>query len=166
MPTCEDVVQLGLCNLPTEAGVRARQFCPSSCGCKAPSSNLVLHLLPDGCPSSCDESAEYTAGLATLAERCEDFSHVDGPFKEFLDALTALSTTWPESVKFLGDNTLPAIRALGCPALAPLRAQTGYDFCIENGTPFPTKAFAYFCPLSCGCAREAACPFRCAGSLS
>ena len=43
----------GLCNLNTASGVRARQLCPSTCGCDDPHAPLALSLPSGGCGEQC-----------------------------------------------------------------------------------------------------------------
>ena len=74
VPTCTHVEQLGLCHSSAVDGVRARQFCPVTCGCQAPMSSLALHTAENGCPESC---MEITSGPA-WRKREEQHTHLAG----------------------------------------------------------------------------------------
>jgi hypothetical protein len=138
VPTCHVIHEMGLCNLNSVAGVRARQFCPRTCGCTDPVSSLVLSKRADGCPGNCISTEAYTTKLVTVAASCSDMNHLDGPFQEFLNQnMELMISTMPSTVQVLARVMFPAIRAQGCPAIAALRAAIGYNLCAEGGWPVP-----------------------------
>ena len=82
-PVCEDVRPY--CQHDSEAGTRARQLCPQTCGCDRPLSGLLLQLPTNGCSRRCTKTEVYKEALRTMP--CEDLPYGD-------PALTALADHW------------------------------------------------------------------------
>ena len=59
--TCEDAALF--CNTNSRASLRARQFCPHTCGCDNPRSGQAVGLPIGGCPPSCSRAASYQQAL-------------------------------------------------------------------------------------------------------
>jgi hypothetical protein len=111
IPTCSVVREMGLCLDPSEPGVRARIFCPRACGCTAPVTSLVLNQPENGCPALCVRKPEYQAQLYALTERCEDVSHVNGPFAEFIRGIGTTANRTTGTVHVCARSEAPGFHA-------------------------------------------------------
>jgi hypothetical protein len=152
-------------------GLRARQLCPVTCGCKDPLSSLALFLPKSGCGELCLQTPDYEAALAQAP--CEDVSADDPTFNEYVDAVVNASVTWPNDWKDSGAFTLESFRRLGCPYVTMTAEEAwangaydpqwgGLDFCKEDRVFYPIKPLSYFCPVSCGCrSGDPHCPGTC-----
>merc|ERR1719188_863088 len=68
--SCADVATK--CAEESTAGVRARQYCPVTCGCHDPAAPLALSSAEEGCPVSCVESEQHAQKLGNLS--CMDWT--------------------------------------------------------------------------------------------
>lgn len=133
VPTCELVDEMKICHEQDQTGKVARQFCPITCGCHRAASPLVLDQPESGCPPGCAESEEFAQSLTEIQEQCSDFSHTEGPFRQYLDKTLLLTAEWPSSLKALAASTLPAFQAYGCPMVQSIRSASTFNFCVEHG---------------------------------
>ena len=83
VPTCDDIKPF--CGQDNSAGVRARQICPTTCGCADLRSELAVFGSSSGCPSSCTKvkTPGFYHQLATTP--CVDVARNDTKFLRFLD---------------------------------------------------------------------------------
>ena len=162
---CADVRHL--CSEDTIACVRARQYCPRTCGCDSPTSKLILISNADGCPKSC-------RGIYQTA--VESMPCVDAPTSEFTwwtKEVLRTSQGWPFSFKVGIRETMGFLSAHGCKGIAMARdfsvamltESQAVDLCHESGTiynPFPVISLSSMCPITCRCAAgQFNCPAGC-----
>ena len=69
---CSDVRTV--CNHDIGEGVRARQYCPVTCGCDNPSSHLPTIAPSKGCPSTCFQGDKFLNLLGKLS--CADWTPI------------------------------------------------------------------------------------------
>lgn len=143
-------------------GLRARQFCPQTCGCDDPNGKQVLVDPEYGCPSNCLSTQDY---LENAAEKsCED-EDVDSDFiQDYVLALGSASEFWPLYWKNLyHDHFQKFFRWNGCAAIDYALTNKDWNFCAPGGTPFPVKPLTYMCPVTCGCSEAwiEGCPTAC-----
>ena len=165
-PTCNDVSPY--CNKGSKAGLYARMFCPSTCGCTLRRSDLIFSGKNLGCAPHCHKTAE---SYKSLEEKS-----LDEPRGS--EELIAYARGWNESgvtAACMGSFFAPK---RGCPNLLPVGKMIAFDlqtngcstrWCHqENGgeglfqlVPAVYKPVKNFCPASCnktwcgcGCATE------------
>ena len=165
-PFCVDVVPF--CNLNSASGVRARQLCPSTCGCDDPHAPLALSLPTSGCGERCARSGSYLERRAELP--CTDMAVGDPRWKALMADMESVRQTWPGDWELSSGVFFADLRAHGCAALRnftdPPTTYPMYIFsvniCVENGIYYPIKPLSYYCPQSCNChAGDAHCPDKC-----
>ena len=93
--TCEDAALF--CNTTSRASLRARQFCPHTCGCDNPRSGQAFGLPIGGCPPSCSRAASYQQALNNTA--CEDVPRDDPNFVAFITSWRNESRVWPKDFR-------------------------------------------------------------------
>ena len=169
------------CQDNTEAGTRARQLCPHTCGCDDPHYPLALSLPHSGCGPYCPSSGIYLQRLSRLP--CEDIAKDDPVFTAFLDNWEAARWSWPYDWNWPSAGYISGLRHSGCgflsnatamlEAIAVNRAEglgsvsfppfTQFlNICVESGSIFPVKPLSYYCPVACGChAGDPHCPLTC-----
>ena len=148
------------CYDASNAGVRARQMCPITCGCAAPCSHLVLKTPADGCPSSCVDYFDYQSQLNALT--CQDRPRADPELREwvseFIRAADSFPYTWGSGAR---DVFGPLLHDYGCYVI-PFLWEQKLDFCEDGGTFFPVNGLKAFCPTTCGCtSADNLCPDAC-----
>ena len=151
------------CHNASNAGVRARQMCPITCGCTNPSGSLILKTPADGCPSKCIDTLDYQTQLNALT--CDDRPRGDPDLQAWVSEFIRLSDsfpyTWAEGAR---DVFGPLFREYGCYIL-PLFWPQKLDFCDTDGTFYPINGLKTFCPTTCGCtSSDHKCPTSCPAS--
>jgi len=151
---CADVKPY--CGNLSIAGLRARQYCPLTCGCSALSSGLLLYKPDQGCGTAC-----YKAQMANLWTTWNECS------QEFVSQRTPdelrLAPDWMEYSKQLaglGHHYLPRLRDLlvatsalmleiGCDIVGYVKRETGgaMDPCSFDAWPF--TPLIIICPTTC-----------------
>lgn len=164
--SCVDVAPR--CAEATTLGVRARQYCPVTCGCNDPAAALVLSSVEEGCPVSCVETELFTQAVGSLS--CEDWTLMSPQTLGGTDLLDAYleglrQAGWPALVfgDFIDQFELmlklpPPIG--GCPKLIQFMAsdENGFGNVCDETNWFRFRPIAAICPVSCGC-RESGGPF-------
>ena len=165
-PYCVDVAPL--CNLNTASGVRARQLCPSTCGCDDPHAPLALSLPSGGCGEQCARSGAYLERRAALP--CSDMNRYDPRWTGLMADFERVRQTWPADWAFSSSVFFADLRLHGCAALRNFTdPPTTYpmhifsiNLCVEHGSYYPIKPLSYYCPQACNChAGDAHCPDAC-----
>ena len=87
--SCSDVAKY--CNADNLVGVRARQFCPVTCGCDSADSALVIAGSSSACPSSCRRTTKYNESIFNRS--CEDLPATSYKWKEYAQHLNEYSAT-------------------------------------------------------------------------
>ena len=169
-PSCELI--RSYCDLPSLAGLRARQLCPVTCGCRDPRSSLALGLPNSGCGEQCYRSVQFQRSLDEMP--CEDVA-VDDPTWQALtwsleNATASFPMDWANSAK----QVATFLRTWGCSwiTMTPDEAfghgmwhssvPYGLNLCYERHTFWPIKPLSYFCPVACGCHNgDPHCPRTC-----
>ena len=174
VPNCGHAAQY--CGNSSLVGLRARQFCPITCGCTNPRSGLALSLPESGCGDQCLRGERYERALAQMP--CEDVPRDDPDFLEYLDQYEQVLRTWPQDWSASAISVVGYYRLWGCNYLtfdfstaislgAFPHNWGGVEPCAEHGTFWPVKSMSFFCPRACGCASGTAptgatCPGTCA----
>mmetsp|Transcript_26913 Transcript_26913/g.31738 ORF Transcript_26913/g.31738 Transcript_26913/m.31738 type:complete len:850 (+) Transcript_26913:181-2730(+) len=153
------------CFEDTTAGVRARQFCPETCGCSDPRDSLVLTDPALGCPSTCIQRPPYQSALDEVA--CKDNYPDSTELRAYVSEVDRISADWPPLWRDTWTTlTGPLFADLGCWIIPHFRAYQSLpmDFCIPGGTIWPIKPMTTLCPFSCNCMTEdlVGCPSSCA----
>lgn len=165
-PYCVDVKSL--CNLNSASGLRARQLCPSTCGCDDPHAPLALSLPISGCGARCARSGPYLERRAAL--NCTDMEADDPRWQALMNDIDRVSITWPGDWSLTSAQFFSDLRTHGCAALRTATdPPTSYpmnifsiNMCAEFGTYYPVKPLSYYCPQACNChAGDAHCPDTC-----
>ncbi|KAJ1461636.1 hypothetical protein M885DRAFT_494425 [Pelagophyceae sp. CCMP2097] len=169
-PMCTDLAEH--CHESSVVGIRARQYCPATCGCDDPRSPLVLSMPESGCGYQCARNGAYLERLAGIP--CEDVAPDDADLQEILADGLSVSESWPADWKtaysmFTHGMTVHGCHYLNASFLATLPDPPVYwpydnaiNMCAGRGAYFPLKALSYFCPVVCGCrAGDAHCPPSC-----
>lgn len=155
------------CNHDSVAGVRSRQICPETCGCRDPLSSLVLNSISQGCPHTCMASTDFRNAL--LKHSCEvDAGKNDVRFQRFLQGLAEFRDSYPVSWQGLVEQIITELKNNGCQALVvggfiPKGGSWPIDFCAEDNT-YSLKPLRYMCPLTCECQKAKSkylCPGNC-----
>jgi hypothetical protein len=164
MPTaissCEDIRKY--CDDQGEAGVRTRQYCPETCGCHDPASNLTLVSAALGCPKSCRFSDLYSDKLSHM--ECADFSPEEPQMINGTDVQALfLSGSMGSWFEYYGADFEAAMQQGGCPAaLRMFRDSWLGDLCEETNSE-GLRPITLVCPETCRCDRSGAllCPPAC-----
>lgn len=155
------------CSQDNPKGVRARQICPSTCGCDDPSSGLVLYSR-NGCPPECINKPAYKAALSSRT--CTDLSTSSEYWAKYLRGLTDLQTSYPGTKTTDFAAARKRIRTQGC---GMVKQPSGF---VLAGTAWPDlcavsagflKPFTYACPVACKCKNspeQFLCPTSCQGT--
>lgn len=173
VPTCEAVA--GFCQRSDTVGIRARQFCPQTCGCNSPLSALALYQPKAGCGEHCTRSGYYLDQRAAMP--CTDLAADDPRFVAFLDNWDIVRLDWGSNLSLRATSMIRNLKLYGCSYLNSredfLEARAsgqlafpphfyGQNFCVEVGSVWPVKPLSYFCPVTCGCRRgDPHCPDQC-----
>jgi hypothetical protein len=165
-PFCVDVRPF--CNLNSASGVRARQLCPSMCGCDDPHAPLALSLPASGCGERCARSGRYLERRAEL--QCTDIAVNDPRWTTLMDDMDRVRQTWPGDWELSSGVFFADLRTHGCAALRNMTTPpTSYpmyifsvNLCVEHGSYYPIKPLSYYCPQACNChAGDDHCPDAC-----
>jgi len=160
--TCSDLTDY--CYEDSTEGVRARQFCPVTCGCNNPSDQLVLTSSAYGCPQNCADFAPYDNSVST--QECVDEVIGSNRTADYVNEVTRISSTWPAFWQAQWLNSLaPYLIAYGCSAVSSFKIGESLpmDACVEGGTMWPIKPMSHLCPVACGCSSKMiwGCPSSC-----
>merc|ERR1712096_518552 len=154
------------CNENTVAGVRARQFCPLTCGCHDPHAPLALALPASGCGRACIRYGGYLEKRRALP--CEDVPTDNPAFQALINDYDKVRKDWPYDWNTSSAMWASDLRRFGCGFLnasnftAYPPSLMGLNFCVEGGTWYPIKPLPYFCPVACGCRHgDPHCPDSC-----
>ena len=112
-PYCVDVRPF--CNLNSASGVRARQLCPSTCGCDDPLAPLALSLPSSGCGDRCARSGVYLERREQLP--CTDIAVDDPRWRALMADFENVSQTWPNDWAVSSGILFADLRRHGCAAL-------------------------------------------------
>lgn len=166
--SCKDVEYA--CSEYGVRGLRARQYCPETCGCHDPVSPLRLWSARMGCPASCHRNPHFVDKLGGLS--CSDWTPekprmVDG--RDLLSAVWKSLSTLIEDMMIFEDISFDHINSTlhegGCPALVKLFRESVWpgDLCAESNSA-DVRPITPLCPISCGCDEHAGplCPTACA----
>ena len=161
------------CKTGSTLGVRARQFCPQTCGCDDPLSDLALYLPASGCGEQCARAGPYIERRRALP--CTDVSTDDEKFQAAVADILRVAQTWPLAWLETATVFYAALAKNGCAYLgadwtsltrgvdygfAPY--SVGWNACTGGGAIWPVHPMSYFCPAACGCrSGDAHCPDAC-----
>ena len=142
-PTCAHALKY--CHDATFKGLRARQACPVTCGCRDFSSRLLLTGPGLGCGPVCVQTNEYKHVLAEAS--CNDANQTKLDMYT-TDFRTAVGTAgWPNAINTRAMLAIEEIERYGC--AAGLHSDS---LCSDHGPHgVPVKPFTLLCPISCGC---------------
>ena len=155
-PSCADVARY--CHDNDDIGLRARLFCPRTCGCDDPRSSLVLANPNQGCGRNCRRTGSYMDRLQAIP--CEDVVYNDTAYNAYLDNWEAVGWTWPQDFAASAVSLSLQLR-WGCWVL-PWLELGPTNLCVEGGANWPIRPLSYFCPATCGCrAGDPHCPLTC-----
>jgi len=167
--SCTDMKQY--CDEDTESGAAARGICPETCGCKSPTSSLVLSAAAAGCPSSCEASFEYQEQLKnapckdkTLEELRSSSSFWSYRATHMVEIVE--NAPWPDFIHPMMTHGRDVMLEHGCAAvemLYQIKGINGMNLCDETvQRGFPFKSVRMFCPEACNCtAVSPNCPNTC-----
>lgn len=157
------------CNDFFPPGLNVRMFCPETCGCRDPGSDLALPFGPMGCPDPCRGHKAYTKILNE--KNCsEEAPEVLAKLPAWID----LGTHWNQAAMGWGSNTTSSVALvgqgvnlmanLGCDSVELIKATFGVDICA----PPDLKPLRFHCPIQCGCTQYLAefCPTKCANYVA
>ena len=161
------------CKTGSTLGVRARQFCPQTCGCDDPLSDLALYLPASGCGEQCARAGPYIERRRALP--CTDVSTDDEKFQAAVADILRVAQTWPLAWLETAAVFYAALAKNGCDYLGAnwtsLTFLVDYGFypyafglnvCTGDGGIWPVHPMSYFCPVACGCrSGDAHCPDAC-----
>lgn len=151
--SCADVRPL--CWQPDLPGIRARQWCPVTCGCASDGTGLLLVEPSLGCPVSCDSKYKYALQSAKCAERVLNDTVHDPGFTAYVQGLQTLF-----SIRTFEAPDIVALShrmaELGCAAVAdggPVGEAlcTGVAETINGTAKRRFRPVTSFCPVACGC---------------
>lgn len=144
--SCADVAPY--CTIVGLRGLRARQWCPSTCGCGQPFSGLLLDKVQNGCPSECVQKRRGEADRS--ATKCQDqLLNLTAIYAKGAQALFTQRGYISESLTALAQR----METEGCDAVAHGDV-AGRDFCVGNSmllTRIYFRSVKYVCPVACGC---------------
>jgi len=152
LAACPDVAPF--CLLVGLVGIRARQWCPVTCGCHSPRSGLLIDQPSLGCPGLCADAYRAESGLVHCREQSlQDTSQDDG-FMAYVRGIQAVFVQRgfeAPGLVALADQML----ARGCQAVADggRRAEplcTG-SMAFNGTTTRHFRSVRDFCPVACGC---------------
>lgn len=163
--TCNDIETY--CLEDSTAGVRARQFCPITCGCNNPSNILVLMSSDFGCPQNCANYHTYDDSVSM--DECFDKEATSNETINYVNEVIRVSSVWPGFWRDQWFTALaPYLLSYGCNAVTLFKTSQSVtmDLCVFGGTMWPIKPIAYLCPVACGCPNEMmwGCPSSCAAN--
>ena len=161
------------CKTGSTLGVRARQFCPQTCGCDDPLSDLALYQPASGCGEQCARAGPYIERRRALP--CTDVSTDDEKFQAAVADILRVAQTWPLAWLETATVFYAALAKNGCDYLGAnwtsLTFLVDYGFypyafglnvCTGDGGIWPVHPMSYFCPVACGCrSGDAHCPDAC-----
>jgi hypothetical protein len=162
--SCADVTDV--CPTDTTGGVRARQYCPETCGCNDAIGSLILFGSVHGCSGTCIENVKYTSKLDSM--NCTDWSPQSPRLVDGQDLLAnyingIMATEWPLGYSSsVADAINQTIYQIGCAGMAYISAGFG-NLCSEDN-PIRLRPLTSVCPVACGCATGGGvgCPTTCA----
>ena len=139
-------------------GQRARQFCPVTCGCSSPSSNLLLVAPEFGC-GGCAETLSYQQS-EKQGTPCRNAPLDEA--QKWAEQLGAAALDWPGSAGTTAIGLVNIMEKDGCDAA---ELSTFSEYCLDAGPAgLPVKPLTRLCPISCGCKitdLHPTCPSRC-----
>jgi len=142
--SCADVARH--CQTVAIEGLRARQWCPRTCGCNSPVSGLLLDRVEQGCPAAC---------IQMMTSLAESLSCKDKPQNETTEYARGALRLFEQrgyiskALSVLADR----MKDQGCFAVA-YGGTAGRDLCIGNTELITTVHFRSvktICPVACGC---------------
>ena len=145
-PYCYDVRPL--CKLNSASGVRARQLCPSTCGCDDPHAPLALSLPVSGCGERCARSGSYLERRAELP--CTDMAVGDPRWQALMADFESVRQTWPGDWALSSGVFFKDLRLHGC---AALRNATDPPTSYRECSGIPTRASTVTTPC-CALSRK------------
>ena len=164
------------CNHDTSRGLRARQYCPQTCGCDDPLSDLLLAHPQLGCSTECRRDFRYATALSELPCNDTDTDRGQEPpslqqeaMARYMEALPTVQQSWPVFMPNLQQLLNETFSSSGCTGLARMFKHETVDpwwwlgnFCYEDN-PYLMKPLAILCPIACGCLWQfhTACPPSC-----
>ena len=161
------------CHADSLVGIRARQYCPQTCGCDTPTSRLLLTTLKYGCSPTCKDLKPYRAAVDNFA--CSDVAKNSPEMTYFKKDLLEVSKAWSASYQAGISEGMFLLDAHGCAAVpllvsfAEALGQRSFDFCQEGGSLYnsmPIKPLSYICPVACRCqGGNPHCPTSCPKEL-
>jgi hypothetical protein len=173
--TCVDVRPI--CYADITMSVRARQFCPQTCGCDDPASPQ-MHLSPAvGCPPSCSD-VHYSSSSSQLRQLdCKDWTLQHPRMFGGIDLLDAYFSSWKVSYHYSQayanevrehvDTINRTLRESGCAGLIHRMKHhpnwTLGDLCEVNNA-WTVRPITSICPESCRCGSDdhsMLCPSQC-----
>ena len=110
IPTCKDLSPY--CTRPDELGLRARQYCPVTCGCNTFYKLLFLNTPSLGCTSACRAKLVYS--LASAVKCDTDAEPNDPKLRHWLETLKELSQGWSPKASTYGTTLYQEMNRLGC----------------------------------------------------
>lgn len=166
--SCADVAPR--CGEETTFGIRARQYCPVTCGCSHPASPLALFTSEHGCPEVCTEKRWYAEALGEMT--CSDWAPDSPRTLRGIDLLDAYveglqATAWPAAFIAPFIQTINStLHQYGCAgAVWAMTSHDGwyYGNLCEETNLYGFRPIAAICPVSCACQETQAllCPTTC-----
>jgi len=144
--SCEDVFEY--CTIVGLSGLRARQWCPETCGCASPYSGLLLDQVQNGCPAACVQKRRGEGEQSGI--KCKD--HGMNSTLIYAKGAQALFTQRGYESTLLKDLA-DKMETEGCDAVAKGDV-AGKDLCVGNSVVLTTiyfRSVKYVCPVACGC---------------
>jgi hypothetical protein len=154
--SCEDVVSY--CGSQGQSGVRARQYCPETCGCDDPTSSPHYMSTELGCPISCRFSDMYKEKLGDL--ECADYNVSKRKMINGEDVMSVYSRS--KIPVFLRDFE-SIVSESGCQGIVSTVRETLLgDLCKEANSE-GLMPLTLLCPETCRCdlSGELLCPPAC-----
>jgi len=160
--SCKDVQYA--CSEFGVRGLRARQYCPQTCGCNNPVSPLRLWSAKMGCPAGCCRHPTFVDKLHDL--KCTDWTPEKPQIVDGEDLLHVVQESLSDVLKdAYFENFSSILHEGGCPAVVKLFRGTIWpgDLCAESNSA-DVRPITPLCPISCGCDKHAGllCPTACA----
>lgn len=172
VPNCESVKYL--CSVDKEAGIRARQVCPETCGCTHLGSHMILAHQETGCPPACEKKPTYETSLASRPCQDEVAPLENSPIlTNYVEGLKSFQSDiywdWVADI----DKMIDKIRRLGCATTTtPWKDdELKYEWsnmCEVSTTWWGLQPLTFACPEACGCDKHFLpyCPVACRNSTT
>lgn len=161
---CADVVPW--CHRLNIEGVRARQWCPATCGCNRLYKGFFTHVFW-GCPANCPYHPRYQADR--LAAPCEDTRKGSPTWASWLENADMFQNfTDAEFVRSLAYAVGTDMKSFGCDVIARYNGTTNLCFADDIlGGRLIGKMLRSWCPVTCECPLKIGaldCPATCNGT--